>query len=110
MPQRAFEQYHQAVYDFAYRLTGRQEVAEDITQECFLVLVRSPWRYDPARAGMKTFLFAIARNLALKEYRDRSGEQPLDSYLYMSHDPTFEPKPNQISMGTDRLENLVPKQ
>jgi hypothetical protein len=33
--------------------------------------------------------------------------------LYMTHDPTYEPKPNQqnkISMGTDRLENLVPKQ
>lgn len=88
MPQRAFEQYHQAVYDLAYRLTGRPDVAEDITQECFLVLVRSPRRYDPARAGMKTFLFAIARNLALKEYRDRGGEQPLnESELPASADP-----------------------
>ncbi|HWQ55505.1 MAG TPA: RNA polymerase sigma factor [Bryobacteraceae bacterium] len=77
-PQKAFDQYHEAVYRFAYRLTGRPDLAEDITQECFLVLVRSPQRYDPARAGMKTFLFAIARNLALKEHRDYGGEQALD--------------------------------
>ncbi len=76
-PQRVFDEYHQAVYRFAYRLTGRADIAEDITQECFLCLVRSPERYDPARAGVKTFLFAVARNLAFKEYRDRSAEQPL---------------------------------
>lgn len=76
--EKAFDQYHQAVYGFAYRMTGRPELAEDITQECFLALVRSPRAYDPGRASVKTFLFAIARNLAFKEYRDRSGEQPLD--------------------------------
>ena len=32
--------------------------------------------------------------------------------LYMMHDPAFEPQPNQrnmVNMGTDRLENLLPK-
>lgn len=28
--------------------------------------------------GIKTFLYAVARNLALKEYRDHGGEQALD--------------------------------
>ena len=77
-PQKAFDQYHQAVYSFAYRLTRRQEVAEDITQECFLALVRAPQRFDPARGAMRTFLFAIARNLALKQYRDHAPEWPLE--------------------------------
>lgn len=86
-PQRAFDEYHQAVYSFPYRLTGRADIAEDITQECFLSLVRAPHRYDPARASVKTFLFAIARNLALKEYRDRGGEQPLDPDSAAAVDP-----------------------
>lgn len=73
-PEDAFDQYHQAVYRFAYRLTRREESAEDITQECFLALIRDPRRFDPTRGTMKTFLFAIARNLALKEYRDERSE------------------------------------
>lgn len=72
--QTAFDQYHQAVYSFAYRLTGSAEIAEDITQECFLVLIRDPLRYDPKRGTLRVFLFAIARNLALKHYRDYREE------------------------------------
>jgi RNA polymerase sigma-70 factor (ECF subfamily) len=78
-PQAAFDQYHQAVYSFLYRLTRRPDVAEDIAQECFLALIRAPQRFDPARGTMKTYLFSIARNLALKQYRDAGGEDPLDS-------------------------------
>src|SRR5580704_6109030 len=77
-PQKAFDQYHQAVYSFAYRLTGRPDIAEDITQECFLALIRAPQRYDSSLGTVKVYLFSIARNLALKQYRDYRGEQPLE--------------------------------
>ena len=77
-PQKAFDEYHQAVYRFAYRLTGQADLAEDITQESFLALLRAPHRFDPQKAGMKTFLFAIARNLTLKQYRDQGGEHLFD--------------------------------
>ena len=77
-PQQAFDQYHQAVFSFAYRLTRRQDLAEDLTQECFLALLRAPERFDESRGTMKTYLFSIARNLALKQYRDHRTEEPLD--------------------------------
>lgn len=73
-PEQAFDQYHQAVYDFAYRLTRRTDLAEDVVQECFLAFVRAPERYDPARGTVKTYLFSIARNLTLKHYRDHREE------------------------------------
>lgn len=74
--EQAFDQYHQAVYRFAYRLTRNAEVAEDVTQECFLALLRAPARFDEARGTMKTYLFSIARNLVLKDYRDHWRELP----------------------------------
>jgi RNA polymerase sigma-70 factor (ECF subfamily) len=76
--QEAFDQYHQGVYSFAYRLTGRADVAEDIAQECFLALIRAPRRYDPSRGSMKAYLFSAARNLALKQFRDGRAEQAMD--------------------------------
>jgi RNA polymerase sigma-70 factor (ECF subfamily) len=77
-PREAFDRYHQAVYRFVYRLTAREDLAEDITQECFLAFVRAPGRYDRARGSVKTYLFAIARHLALKQYRDDRQHEPLD--------------------------------
>jgi RNA polymerase sigma-70 factor, ECF subfamily len=75
----AFDQYHQAVFSFAYRLTRRQDVAEDLTQECFLALIRAPGRFDEARGNLKTYLFSITRNLALKFYRDHGAEEPMET-------------------------------
>ncbi len=84
----AFDRYHQAVFDFAYRLTRSTDLAEDITQECFLALVRAPERFDPERGSLKTYLFAIARNLVLKNYRDRRIAEPSESLeVQVSSDP-----------------------
>jgi RNA polymerase sigma-70 factor (ECF subfamily) len=77
-PEQAFDTHHLAVFRFAYRLTRRADLAEDITQECFLAFLRAPGRFDQSRGGLKTYLFAIARNLALKDYRDRFAEAPLE--------------------------------
>jgi RNA polymerase sigma-70 factor (ECF subfamily) len=77
-PREAFDRYHQPVYRFAYRLTGREDLAEDITQDCFLAFVRNPQRYDRSRGSVKTYLFAIARHLALKQFRDEREHARLD--------------------------------
>jgi RNA polymerase sigma-70 factor (ECF subfamily) len=77
-PEAAFDKYSQPVYSFLYRLTHRADLAEDLAQETFLAFVRTPQRFDPTRGSVKTFLFAIARNLALHQYRDSRGEEPLD--------------------------------
>lgn len=77
-----------AVYDehiwqvygfFAYRMRNRAD-AEDLTQVTFERALKSWGRYDPARAGVATWLLAIARNLLIDHVRaDRSArQQPLD--------------------------------
>jgi RNA polymerase sigma-70 factor, ECF subfamily len=77
-PEQAFDQHHQSVYRFAYRLTRRPDLAEGITQEAFLAFLRTPERFDESRGAVKTYLFSIARNLALKQYRDHHAEGQLD--------------------------------
>ena len=74
-PEAAFDQYSRAVYRFAYRVIQREDAAEDIAQEVFLALVRAPERFDASRGTMKTYLFAMARNLVMKHYRDAHGEE-----------------------------------
>ncbi len=54
------------LFRFAYRMTGSVADAEDIVQECFLAALRPNSAYDASRTPMRTYLFGVARNQALK--------------------------------------------
>ena len=69
-----YERHREAVFRFAYRLTGSVAAAEDVTHDCFLSLIKSPERFDPTRAALRTYLYGAARNLALKHFRRLSAE------------------------------------
>ncbi len=77
----AFEQNKDAVYRFAWRMSGSAEAAEDIAQEVFLTLLRQPMRFDPARGSLRNFLLAVARNLALKRWREEHRWDELDDQI-----------------------------
>jgi RNA polymerase sigma-70 factor, ECF subfamily len=91
------------VFRFAWRLTRRADLAEDIAQECFLALLRAPARFDPARGSLKTYLFAIARNLVLNHYRSELPEAPLP-------DLPFQPSPDISVAIATALAALPPLQ
>ena len=79
----AFHAHKDVVFRVAYRMTGSSTVAEDIVQECFMVLWRKPAAYDARRGKMRAFLFGIARNLVLKRWRDERPHQPLDDDAFV---------------------------
>jgi len=80
--QRAFlelyERHREPVFRFAYRLLGSVELAEDVTHDCFLSLIRKPENFRAERGSLRTYLFAAARNLALKHFRATGREASLD--------------------------------
>jgi RNA polymerase sigma-70 factor (ECF subfamily) len=63
-----YHRHRDPVYRFAWRLTGFTAAAEDVTQECFLALVRGT-AFDGERGTLRTYLFGIARNLVLRRLR-----------------------------------------
>jgi RNA polymerase sigma-70 factor, ECF subfamily len=74
----AFRQHKDAVYRFAWRLTSSAAIAEDITQDVFLILLRQPARFDRARGELRSFLFGVTRNLVLKKWREDGRTDVLD--------------------------------
>jgi RNA polymerase sigma-70 factor, ECF subfamily len=64
-----YQRYQQVVYRFARALTGRPDVAEDVTQDVFMALIKELPRYDPARAAFTTYLYGVARNLSRDRWR-----------------------------------------
>ena len=73
-----YERYREPIYRFAYRLLGSAALAEDITHDCFVSLLRRPEAFDPTRASLRTYLYAAVRNLALKQFRRPRLEVTLD--------------------------------
>ena len=69
---RAFEalflRYKQPLFGFFRRRVHDPVRAEELTQECFLALLRAREKYQ-ARASFRTFLYAIALNLLRADRR-----------------------------------------
>ena len=84
------EKFKGPVYNFICRQIGRVPEAEDIAQNVFVQVARSAARYE-VNAKFTTWLFTIARNLCLNEFRRRQ-RHPLQSLQdTMSDDPEAEP-------------------
>jgi RNA polymerase sigma-70 factor (ECF subfamily) len=76
-----YERHRDAVFRFAYRMLGAVELAEDVAHDCFVSLIEHPNRFDPTRAGLRTYLFAAARNLAMKHFRRTRFDAEFDEFL-----------------------------
>lgn len=55
-----------ALYRFVLHMSGSASVAEDVTQEVFLALIRNECGFDPERGSLSGYLFGIARKLVLR--------------------------------------------
>ena len=54
------------VYRFALQMCGSESVAEDVTQEVFMALIREARQYDESRGALSSYLYGIARNQVLR--------------------------------------------
>lgn len=57
-----------SVFRFVLHMCGNRAIAEDVTQEVFLALIRDAKRFDPSRGSVGAFLVGIARNHLKKRW------------------------------------------
>ncbi len=77
-----FYRRHQGiVFRFALQMSGKTEIAEEVTQDVFMVVMKSAKRYDSERGSVAAFLYGIARNFVL---RTLERERP---YVTVLDDP-----------------------
>ena len=68
-----YDRRQPSVYRFALRMSGSHAVAEDVTQDVFMALIRDADGYDSSRGSVAAYLYGMARNRVLKRLaRDRS--------------------------------------
>lgn len=95
------------IYRFALQMSGSEAVAEDVTQEVFMVLMGEAKNYDPTKGSLSAYLYGIARNHVLRWLsRDRSfvsiGEgyeedgEPTHEQLIAQDDPLGDLTRNEV--------------
>ena len=62
-----FYRKHQgSVYRFALHMSGKKEIAEEVTQEVFLTVMSVAKQYDSKRGSVVSYLYGITRNFVLR--------------------------------------------
>jgi RNA polymerase sigma-70 factor (ECF subfamily) len=60
------------VYRFALQMSGSETIAEDVTQEVFIQLLREAENFDATRGTVAAYLYGIARNFVLRRIEKES--------------------------------------
>ena len=95
--------HEKRLVNYLHRTVGDFELAENLAQETFLRIYRIRHEYEPT-AKFKTFLYKIATNLAIDEFRkrDRHKEDLKDDFSNES-DKRKNPDENVISSERTRI-------
>ncbi len=72
-----YEKFQGPVFRFAWHMSSNSATAEDVTQEVFLLLIRNPKNYDPAKGSLGGYLFGMARNITRRKLQRTRLDEPL---------------------------------
>lgn len=73
--EEAYRRHGDAVFGLALRVSHDRLLAEDITQDVFVSLWRTPERFDPSRGRLKTFLLTVAHSRAVDLVRSEQSRR-----------------------------------
>jgi RNA polymerase sigma-70 factor, ECF subfamily len=92
-----YRRRHGNIYRFALHMTGRPEMADDVAQETFMVLIKNSATYDETKGAVNSFLLGIARNQVLRRLRQERPNVSVEEHreeidhgaLLRSHQSSF---------------------
>lgn len=69
------------IFRFCHRLVGDRGLAEEAMQETFLRAWRAQDRFDPATGSLRTWMYAVARNVCIDALRARGRKFGLEGSM-----------------------------
>lgn len=70
-----FARYAAVAHALAFRLVRQAQVAEEIVQEAFLAVWRTPERYDPTRGSVRSWLMGTVHHRAVDAVRREQAQR-----------------------------------
>ena len=103
--ERIVRQFHQRIYNLAYRFTGRFDESEDLTQEIFLKVYRTLKSYRPESGALVTWMVRVGRNHLIDHYRKFKTERTQTDSLEVEYEKVEE-NPARYRNPAEALEQL----
>lgn len=100
--------HQKGVLNYMYRMVQNRHVAEELSQEVFVALVKNAARYQPL-AKFTTYLYSIASKIVSKEWLRRKRRPPmfsLSSWWTKDQDDGFEPLDRLADERANVVENF----
>lgn len=67
-----YTKYHHDVFQFLFYMVKSREQAEDLVQEVYIRVLKAYGRFE-GKSSEKTWIFSIARNVAIDHFRKQKG-------------------------------------
>jgi len=99
----AYDRHYPAIYRY-FRYRGADaDTANDLASAVFERALANLGRFDPGRARIQTWLFAIARNLSINHWKAEKPTLPLDDDLSLPEEIPLE----QVVILTQDREQIL---
>ncbi|MGJ7909330.1 RNA polymerase sigma factor SigX [Neobacillus sp. LXY-1] len=101
-----YQKYHQDVFQFLFYMVRNREQAEDLVQEVYIRVFKSYNRFE-GKSSEKTWLFSIARNVAIDFFRKQKGwkEKILDKFDWSTTQVKDDfPIPEEITVQNEEIQ------
>lgn len=93
-----YRRWQASIYRFALRMCGSEALAEDVTQEVFMILMREGGRFDANKGSLSSYLYGIARFQVLRKMKrertmvsmDDDESEVTDEMMATSFDPLLD--------------------
>jgi RNA polymerase sigma-70 factor (ECF subfamily) len=104
-----YKKYHQDLFNFIYFMIHNREHAEDLVQEVYIRVLKSYQQFK-GESSEKTWLFAIARNVAIDFFRKQKGwkQRIVDTFEHPALQMKDEsPLPDEIIFQREEIKLMV---
>ncbi|WP_433958633.1 RNA polymerase sigma factor SigX [Cytobacillus horneckiae] len=103
-----YKNYHQDVFQFLFYMVRNRELAEDLMQEVYIRVLKSYEKFE-GKSSEKTWLFSIARNVAIDSFRkDKGWKQKLIEKFDWSQQQVKDdhPLPEEIALQNEDVQMI----
>lgn len=99
-----FDFYAPRIKTFLMKRGANADVAEDLAQEALLLVWRRASTFDPSKASASTWIFTIARNLRIDQFRREQRMAKNDDVELVDSDGP--PRPDELLTASDSGEHV----
>ncbi|WP_075982174.1 RNA polymerase sigma factor SigX [Bacillus massilinigeriensis] len=101
-----YRKYHHDVFQFLYYMVNNREQAEDLVQEVYIRVLKSYKQFE-GKSSEKTWLFSIARNVAIDSFRKQKNwrQRILEKFDWSTQQVKDDsPIPEEITLQREELQ------